>query len=748
VNDTTRYRPLNETSSGHHAPVARVPVRPGTRVAADDHHPLTEFLDLLPLYAAALAVTLCGIAAVNITVDDANLASLTVLLCSLGFAVSLALRMLRVDPNQAMYPLLGITLFITLQRLLGGEGLLDFMVGIRGSSVQPDVVLATLLSWLVVLRSFSLLTNYSLLFCAVPTIAMLGLTGSSNLDPEIVVYFFLFLLATIFMVGYEHHLRLREESARADRPSLRSHASTALALFVAVAAVGGALTLASRPILSRISPLTAPILRKAQSLPTFSTSFQSGMDYLPVGAGPISLSDTPVLDVRGAGDVSLWRTRILGHYTKRGWQRTDQPEDPEFPAQKNGVAFTAPRVPGLDERANAGQYSRFDYPPDSQRQQRIAPKLLTQEITTLQELPQFLPLPGRPRTLVGPFSSANSDAAGVVRVQEVLSRGLSYQITADISQPSAAQLRQVPAVDPQTFYQQEYLELPLGTEHVQALARSLAAGHSNAYDKALAMERYIERNCSYTLQEEVTPPEMDVVDYYLFTTKEGACDLAGSAMAILCRAVGIPARAVVGYLEGVEPAPGRRTLRENDAHLWVELFFPGYGWVTFNPQPPSNGAPTNLPGQVARSARKLWRGVLRRGFAALFTLGLTLVFLGAAARPGLELWWAHLQERRVAAARARRGDTTAVLALRYRQMIETFARSGWQRAPSETPAAFLARLRSEMPADLAPALATAEVVTDTFIRARYGEESIPADAVADTAHRVQSLPRLLRRKRA
>src|SRR6266852_1090958 len=109
--------------------------------------PFSELMELLPLYAAALAVTLCGVAAVNLTVDDPNLASLTVLLSSLGFAVSLALRMLRVDPNQALYPLLGITLFITLQRLLGGEGLLDFMVGIRGSSVQPDVVLATLLSW-------------------------------------------------------------------------------------------------------------------------------------------------------------------------------------------------------------------------------------------------------------------------------------------------------------------------------------------------------------------------------------------------------------------------------------------------------------------------------------------------------------------------------------------------------------------------------------------------------------------------
>src|SRR6266511_903908 len=143
-------------------------------------HPLSrtrELLDLLPLYGAALAVTLCGIAAVNVTADYPNGSSLIVLLTVLGFGVSLAMRLLRVDPNQAMYPLIGFVLFVTLQRLLSGEVLIDMMI------------------------------------------AMLGLTGSSNTDTEIVIYFFLFLLATIFMVGYEHHLRLQEESARAPSPS-------------------------------------------------------------------------------------------------------------------------------------------------------------------------------------------------------------------------------------------------------------------------------------------------------------------------------------------------------------------------------------------------------------------------------------------------------------------------------------------------------------------------------------------------
>src|SRR5689334_15034568 len=91
--------------------------------------PFEELTSLLPLYAAALVVTICGIAAVNMTVDDSSFSSLTVMLTAVGFAVSLALRMMRVDPNQAMYPLLGIALFVTLQRLLSGEGMADFIFG-------------------------------------------------------------------------------------------------------------------------------------------------------------------------------------------------------------------------------------------------------------------------------------------------------------------------------------------------------------------------------------------------------------------------------------------------------------------------------------------------------------------------------------------------------------------------------------------------------------------------------------------
>jgi transglutaminase-like putative cysteine protease len=743
---------MSNSSSLHHPPPAsRVP-------APSPHHPLTpspyqvisplqEALDLLPLYAAALVVTLCGIGAVNLTVDDPNMASLTVLLTAVGFGVSLMLRMLRVDPNQAMYPLLGLALFVTLQRLLSGEGLLDFVVGVRGpGNVQPDVVLASLLSWLVVLRSFALLTNYSLLFCAVPTIAMLGLTGSSNPDTEIVIYFFVFLLSTIFMVAYEHHLRLREESARAAPPSVRAHASTALALFVAVAAVGGTLTFAVRPVLSRLSPFTTPMLKKAQNFPAFNTALQNSSSYLPVGSGPISLSETPVLEVREARRAILWRARTFDFYTGRGWA-TRQPEDIRFPRVAAEVGFTPPSGDGVENDPYA-YYYRIEFDGDPQRTQRVKPEPETEQIIVRSELPQWLPTPGRAQALICANRRVSSDAAGVVNFGQQLNGGMVYQITGDLATPSPALLRQAPPVEPGRFYEPGYLDVPLGAQRVRDLAERITRGLPDDYDRAAAIQSYIEKNCAYTLQGEPTPPSTDAVDYYLFTTKEGACDLAGTAMAIMCRAIGIPARVAVGYLEGIEdPGSGARILREADSHLWVELFFPGYGWVTFNPAPVSADAPTTPAGQVARSARRLWRSVARRGIAAMVTLGLMLVFLGAAAKPGLDLWWSTVRERQLVAALSRRGETAALISLRYRELTHLLARAGWERAPAETPAAFLTRLRGGLPAELAPVLTAAEFITDAFTRARYAEEPVPPEVLSGAETILRDLRGFMRRRK-
>src|SRR5262249_48649294 len=109
---------------------------------------------LLPLYLAGLVVTLCGIGTVSSTIDDPSLGSLTIGLTVLGFGISLALRLSRVDPNLALYPAFGLGFFLAAQHFITGGNLAEVLGG-PGQRWQPDVALATFLVWLVVLRSFT-----------------------------------------------------------------------------------------------------------------------------------------------------------------------------------------------------------------------------------------------------------------------------------------------------------------------------------------------------------------------------------------------------------------------------------------------------------------------------------------------------------------------------------------------------------------------------------------------------------------
>src|SRR6185312_4519207 len=89
-----------------------------------------------------------------------------------------------------------------------------------------------------------------------------------------------------------------------------------------------------------------------------------------------------------------------------------------------------------------------------------------------------------------------------------------------------------------------------------------------------------------------TPPaNRDVTDYFLFDAKAGYCEYFATAMTVLLRADNIPARMVTGYLPGARQADGRFLSRESQAHAWVEVYFPQYGWITFDPTPRPDVAP-------------------------------------------------------------------------------------------------------------------------------------------------------------
>lgn len=118
------------------------------------------------------------------------------------------------------------------------------------------------------------------------------------------------------------------------------------------------------------------------------------------------------------------------------------------------------------------------------------------------------------------------------------------------------------------------------------LALTASGNAVTPYEKAFTIQNWLSRNYRYTLDVSDQPQDLDFVTNFLFNTKEGYCTYFASAMTVLCRMVGLPARYVEGFL--IEPDEnGKALITGKDAHAWTEIYFSGFGWVTFDATPNS-----------------------------------------------------------------------------------------------------------------------------------------------------------------
>ncbi|MBI4307499.1 MAG: DUF4129 domain-containing protein [Chloroflexi bacterium] len=160
-----------------------------------------------------------------------------------------------------------------------------------------------------------------------------------------------------------------------------------------------------------------------------------------------------------------------------------------------------------------------------------------------------------------------------------------YEVVSSVSVASARELRVAG-----TFYPgwvlDRYLQTPSTLpDRVRRLAREVTRDASTAYDRAVAIETYL-RTIPYATDIQAPPPDSDGVDHFLFYLRRGYSDYHASAMVVLLRSIGIPARLAAGYATGQwDDQTKAYIVRERHAHAWPEVFFPGYGWVEFEPTP-------------------------------------------------------------------------------------------------------------------------------------------------------------------
>ena len=172
---------------------------------------------------------------------------------------------------------------------------------------------------------------------------------------------------------------------------------------------------------------------------------------------------------------------------------------------------------------------------------------------------------------------------------EPMAEGSRYVVTGLESAATSDALRAAGTAYP-AWVTDRYLQLPSSvTDRTRQLAAQLVAGSTNPFDAAIAVQDEVRQRIAY--KEDIDPPPAgrDVVDYVLFDSQEGYCEYYASAMAVLLRIEGIPARVVGGYYRvPYDQAAGGFLYRERNAHLWVEVFFPGYGWIPFEPTASQN----------------------------------------------------------------------------------------------------------------------------------------------------------------
>ncbi|MCJ7623036.1 MAG: transglutaminase-like domain-containing protein [Anaerolineaceae bacterium] len=136
--------------------------------------------------------------------------------------------------------------------------------------------------------------------------------------------------------------------------------------------------------------------------------------------------------------------------------------------------------------------------------------------------------------------------------------------------------------------QETYLQLPDSIpQRVREMAAHITAGADTSFEKALRIQDYLRQVYPYSTEVPPVPLERDIVDYFLFEAPGGGfCSYYASAMVVMLRSEGIPARLVTGFfVSEYEPEQGAYRVPASAAHAWVEVYFPGHGWLEFEPTP-------------------------------------------------------------------------------------------------------------------------------------------------------------------
>ncbi|MBA2713889.1 MAG: DUF3488 domain-containing protein [Rubrobacteraceae bacterium] len=689
--------------------------------------------DSVALRAWVLAAVLVGEAAVLTSgYFDAVTGVLVPLLTVVAFAVSYLRRRER---NTLIKVMLAFGALAALAM---------FFREVLSSLYDTRVPLARLFLWVQVIHAFDLPARKDLSYSLVSALILVAVGAVLSTSLWYGVFVLAFVLCAMAAMS---QMNLSEARERAGIEASRSRGlvlGTVVPCFFAVIVVG----LVCFSLLPQRQSMNLTML-PTSAFRNIGANFSGGVQnpyYAPPGGDPFAgppqaiSSDSyhgfqPYMDLRSRGRLSdevvmkvrseesvPYRGVVFDDYNGKGWEISTG--DNAETLKSDGLRFDT--------------YAATNTEPAQGPSREVAQVFHVEE-----DSPNIIFGAYHPETVFFPTGTIKIDPYGTLRAPYQIPAGSTYSVISRVPNASAGQLRTAGADYPEEIVDR-YTQLPpTGLERTRGLAARLTEGTTNPYDAVLTMNEYLKETYPYDLSIPPQGEDMDSVEYFLFEQRRGYCEQFSSSLAVMARSLGIPARVATGYAPGeYNPFTGLYDIKASDAHAWVEVYFPQYGWTTFDPTPSFDSTPWQyraagnmqggkafgflakklgkVAGPVAAATGTLMRGVARFDPASILVVG--------ALAGGVYL--AFLYARRLLSRRREPMTVRPIkvsdarLYSRYGRITNALEEVGITRGPQETPEQYSRRAAASLNE---PAM---ERLGEIYLYARF-RDAVPATLVEE-----------------
>ncbi len=667
------------------------------------------------------------------------------------------------SPRVATWLVLAYFLFFPLDLWVLSRGLSD---GAPNPPLYAALLSAIhLMIFATLIRLYSARSNHDYAFLAVLAVASMLASAILTVETGFLVALAIFL---VLSVSTFVALEMRRSAAGAVAPPMEAHSPMAQQLIRALGItsilVAASVLAAGVVIFFLIPRFTTGYLSALNLQPSLMTGFSDNVTLGEIGE--IKKNTAVVLRIRVDGNPAQaqdvhWRGIVLTNFDGTRWFTPAQDNIVLMPSYEGNYWLGASGLP-------RGNFYQLHYTvlmePIATDAIFLAPRTQIVSGKFGEEVSRLNAPPRRGYLLLDKTGSLFNSVHNNTKIR--------YEGTAHLPMIPPAELRKASSEYPDAI-RDTYLQLPALDPRIPALADKITAGAQNEYDKAANIEAYLIAHYAYTLDLS-GPRAQDPLANFLFVRRSGHCEYFASAMVVMLRAEGIPARYITGFLPGeYNDVGGDYIVRESDAHAWVEAYFPGYGWMTFDPTPPGNDLHDGLFKRIAlywdwfqftwaewvvnydfshqltlgqnlqkssrswsERARDIYRqkkeaamryllGLDRRIEASSLSLPSVLVFLvllllflrgRTMIRYGIARW----------RLRARRGGnlTASLAALEYTEMLRLLEQRGWKKSPSQTPLEFMSTIPV---ADLSAPISQ---LTELYQSARFGNHPAPIEQMS------------------